>query len=455
MDIKSLQKQLADANASIAALKEKRLAASTASVETPDFKSQEKALAAKWGVKSLSGSGQGENRIPGLLQVNTNDVRYRYIPKDEREAVKSLKEAVDVTLMIAQRLGVQPQSTKAYEEMIKPCLKALGINSGEVGYEWIPTAVSESYVDEYNLDRKVAGLFTEIKMPTNPYVYPVLSNGAIARKLGEIAKLSPQDQFASSKITFSAIKMANQYELPEELTEDSAVDVMKVIRMELIEGQEKAMEIGILEGDTAVSHQHTNTQIPGASGAPAADSSERFFDGLRKRALAASLKVDAGASTLNESHLSQARQKLGKFGVNPAELAIIVGPKGYNEMLQLDDVRTLEQYGPQAPVLSGELAKYEGIPVIVSEYLREDTDATGINGATSGNNIRASLLLVNRKRWFTGMRRGVEIRVENYRTQYDVWDAVAYSRRAFEGILKADGSNAASEKTVCLIYNIA
>lgn len=444
IDKKALEKQLKDAKANLVEYKNTRMSASHSAPAS--FKSEEIKAAARWGTKSLN----------QLLSINTGDRKFKYMPADERQAVLDFKEAVDVTLMIAQRFNMRPDQTKSYEENVKPSLKALGINSGETGFEWIPTMVSDSYVEEYNLERKVAGLFTEIKMPSNPYVYPVLNNGAIARKLGEISSLSPTDGFTSSgSITLTATKMSNQYALPEELQEDSAVDVMKVIRMELIQGQEKAMEIAILEGDTASTHQHTNTQIPGASGTPAADSSERFFDGLRKRALAASATVDAGGNPVNESHLASARQKLGKFGVNPAELALISSPISYNELLQLDDVRTLEQYGPQAPVLTGELAKYEGIPVIVSEYLREDTNASGVN-ASSGSTFK-SILLVNRKRWFTGLRRAIQVRVENYRTQFDVWDMVSFSRRAFQGVLKADGSNFAGtsgEKSVCLIMHI-
>lgn len=444
MDRKQLLEQLKSAKSNIEAYRSKRLAAS-GSAPAPSHQAEEKRVAAKWGCKSLN----------EMIRINTGDRKFAYLSREDKENVKSLKEATDVTLMIAQRLGIAPERTKAYQELVQPAVKALGIGSSDAGYQWIPTMVSDSYIDEYNLERKVASLFQEIKMPSNPYVYPVLSNGAIATKLAQASKKSSPDQFSTdSTITMTAVKLSNQYELPEELEEDSAVDVMKVIRQELIEGQEKAMEIAILEGDTTSTHQHTNTGIPGLSGTPAADSPERVFDGLRKRALAASAsKVDAGANQLNEGHLASARGKMGKFGVNPADLALIMGPKGYVEAQQLDDVRTLEQYGPQAPVLSGELAKYEGIPVIVSEWLREDTNTAGVNGASG--NTKLTVLLVNRKRFFCGLRRAIQVRVENYRTQFDVWDMVSFSRRAFQGVLKADGSNYATESTISIIYNIA
>lgn len=445
MDSKELKKQLEAAKANAEAYRAKKLAAiSGTPSESKAFAVQEAKAAGKFGAKSLN----------ELIHVNTGDPKFSYMPKHEKQAVLNLKEAVDLTLMVADRFKKSPKSTRAYGELVLPAIKALGIESGEQGHDWVPTIISSSYIDEYNLERKVASLFQEIKMPSNPYRHPVLSNGAVATKLAERSQKSSKDQFTAEYIEFLAVKISNQYELPEELNEDSAVDVMKVIRQELIEGQEKAMEIAILEGDADGTHQHTNSQF---GGSVAADSSETFFDGLRKRALNAAgsaLKVDCGAAVVNEGHLASARQKMKKFGVNPQELALICGPMGYNQLLQLDDVRTLEQYGPQAPVLSGELAKYEGIPVIVSEWLREDTDATGINGAVSGNNVKKSMLLVNRKRFFCGMRRPIQIKVENYRTSFDVWDMVSFSRRAFQGILKSDSSNAASEQSVVLLYNI-
>lgn len=454
--VKELEKRLADAQSQIAEYKAIRLNASTSGSTTQDFATAEKKAVAKFGVKSISGKTIGKKRVEdGLLHVNVADRRYKFLSSEEKEAVIALKEGNDIALMEAQVFDKEVSQTKGYHELVKPALKAFGIDSGDAGYEWIPTAVSESYVDEYNLERKVAGLFDEIKMPSNPYVFPVLSNGAIARKLAEVSALTAQTFTTSSSITLTAVKLANQYALPEELNEDSAVDVMKVIRMQLIKGQEKAIEIAILEGDADGSNQHYATMLADDSGTIDSDSCENAFNGLRKRCLASTnLKLSASNATLTESHLAQARRGMGKFGVNPAELAIIVGPKAYNQMLQLDDVRTLEQYGPQAPVLSGELAKYEGIPVIVSEYLREDTHTSGVN-ANGGTNTHLSVILVNRKRWFVGLRRAIQVRVESFRTHYDVWDMVSYQRKAFQGVLAADAANEASEPSAFLIYNIA
>jgi HK97 family phage major capsid protein len=453
-----LKKALADARAALKEAKSKRLQAGLQTTNKAKglgggknkvMGEETKKHLRKWGVKSFD----------ELIQLNTSDRKFAYISTEDRERVKALKESVDVAVLCAQIFDKPVKETKFFREELQFQLKTFGIDSGDDGYEWIPTMVADSYIDEFNLERKVAGLFMEVKMPSNPYKWPVLTGGAIARKVGEVTALTTPQVFKTDKtIMFDAIKMTNQYALPEELSEDSAPDVIKVIRQELMEGQEKAMEIAILEGDADGTHQHYYSQLPDVAAltttATASDSPEHFFHGIRKRLMAAAAaKVDAGGNSLTEAELSSARAAMGKFGVDPSQLAIIVGPKVYNQMLQLDDVRTLEQYGAQATVLSGELAKYEGTPVIVSEYIREDLHTTGFN-TNGGDNDTGSVIIVNRKRWFVGVRRAIVVKVENNRTQYDVLDLVSFSRKAFQAVLKTDGSNYAQESSGAVIFNV-
>lgn len=452
----NLKKALEAARAALKDAKAKRLAASQQTVNKASGFGKNKEMPE--GVrKSLR--KWGANSMEDLMKVNTGDRKFAYIPNEDREMVKGLKEATDIAVLMARIFNKPVGETKYFQDELQFKLKAFGIGSGANGYEWIPTLVSDSYIDEFNLERKVAGLFTEVKMPSNPYKWPVLTQGAIARKVGEVTALATPQVFKTDKtIMFDAVKMTNQYALPEELTEDSAPDVIKVIRQELMEGQEKAMEIAILEGDTTGAQHYFSQLVDVAGGTTVAsvtDSPEWFFDGIRKRLLAvgASAKVDASGNTITETELSAARAKMGKFGVDPSQLVYIVGPKVYNQMLQLDDVRTIEQYGPQATVLNGELAKYEGAPVIVSEYAREDLSSTGKN-TQAGPNTTGSLFLVNRKRWFVGTRRAIMIKVENNRTQYDVLDMVSFARKAFQAVLKSDGSNYAQESSGALVINI-
>lgn len=405
----------------------------------------------------------GVNSMDELLKVNTSDRKFAYLPKEEIQKIKDLKESTDVAILCAKLFNTSVKATKFYKEELQFTLKAFGIAPGNEGFDWIPTIVADSYIDEFNLERKISGLFMEVKMPSNPYKWPVLNNGAIARKTG-VATAPGKQVFKTSHIQFDAVKLASRYELPEELSEDSAPDVIKAIRQELMEGQEKAMEIAILEGDAA-GNFHNFSQLPDVAALTtiasiAAETPETAWDGIRTRVMAANAlvagqsAVNAGGNAISETELSQCRGKMGKFGVDPSQLVLVAGPKVYNQLIQLDDVRTIEQYGGQATVLSGELAKYEGMPVIVSEYCREDLDATGKNSATAANNTKGSVIIVNRKRWFTGLRRAIQVKVENNKTEMDVLDLVSFCRKSFQAVLKEDGSNYAAESSAAVVYNI-
>lgn len=449
-----LKKSLAEAKKVLEAKKAERLAASQKTAPKVSNKEMPEALKKtlnNFGVKSLN----------EVIAINTADKKFAYLAKDEKEKVKALKEGVDTAILISKLFKIPVEQTKYFKEELSFVLKAFGISSGSQGFEWIPTIVSDSYIDEFNLERKVSGLFTEVKMPSNPYKWPVLSAGAIARRTGVATAINKQTFNTDKTIQFDAEKLASRYELPEELNEDSAPDVIKAIRQELMEGQEKALEIAILEGDKEGDLHHFS-QLPDVAGGTTiasilAETPETAFHGIRTRLVAAGLaltSVDSGGNAVSETELSAARGKMGKFGVDPSQLVLISGPKVYNQLIQLDDVRTIEQYGGQATVLTGELAKYEGMPVIVSEYLREDLGAAAVNTSTPANNVKGSILIVNRKRWFLGLRRAIQVKVENNKTEMDVLDLVAFSRRAFQAVLKADGSNYAAESSAAMVYNI-
>jgi len=42
---------------------------------------------------------------------------------------------------------------------------------------------------------------------------------------------------------------------------------------------------------------------------------------------------------------------MGKFGVNPREVVCVVGPQGYQQLKSIDEVTTVDKFGPQATIL--------------------------------------------------------------------------------------------------------
>ncbi len=77
----------------------------------------------------------------------------------------------------------------------------------------------------------------------------------------------------------------------------------------------------------------------------------------------------------------------------------------------LTQVRTLDQYGPQATILTGELAKIDGIPVIVSESMLLAGD-DGFRVETEASNDEGTIIVANRDMWKVGFRRQLLIEID-------------------------------------------
>ena len=137
---------------------------------------------------------------------------------------------------------------------------------------------------------------------------------------------------------------------------------------------------------------------------------------------------------------------MGVYSVNPNQLAWVVGISTYNQMLSLGEVTTVDKYGSQATILKGELGRFDGIPVIVSEYIREDLNASGVyDGNTTDKTI---VILVRRDGFVYGDRRSVTLEVDRSIKAQTI-DLVATQRVAF-----APRYYASSEKIVGIGYNI-
>ena len=82
-------------------------------------------------------------------------------------------------------------------------------------------------------------------------------------------------------------------------------------------------------------------------------------------------------------------------------------------------------------VLTGELGKYQGIPVIISEHMRENLNASGVyDGSTTDN---GAIVLVNHRYFYVGDRRMVTLDAEKWITT-DQINMVAFRRLDFQPI---------------------
>lgn len=420
----------------------------------------------------------GAPNLKSLLETNVCAARFAHIPLEAKLEVLDLKKKLDVARMVSQLF----QGEKNFEDQIdgtprvfaqkglfetsyaksfdlKSRFKSFQSTAAGDGLEWVPTSIAATYIEEFELERKVAAAFKQIKIPmgTGIYEMPVMTDVTEARLASEyvgVGASSPSDNnFGTDKIPFSAKKAVEYYLMPEELSEDSAVDALEAGRAQVLMAQLRAVENAIINGDDSVTHMDTG--ITGTN-------FQKAWKGLRKQALATgSSVVDfAAGSAAQISKLRDLRALMGKYGVNPKALAWVVSPQAYSQLVGLDELSTLEKIGPLATILTGAAGVLYGIPVVVSEYVKENLDATGIVSATPANNIKTAIHLVNIERFYLGQKRPIRVKVQDDgRIEFDRVQLVSYQRVAFSGH-KQSGTAYASgstskEKSTVLGINIA
>lgn len=393
----------------------------------------------------------GCNSPAQLINVNTADPRFAGVPTELKFLVNDLKKSVDIARFTAQvfhgapldrdtTASAVPNILDTYygKTMLAPRLKAFGSTTAGAGDEWVPTAMSASYIEEYELERKVCAMLRQVQMPSDPFDLPVQKNVTIARIQGENASLADA-QFGTDKLTLDAIKLTEYMVLPEELNEDSAPAIFELARAEVVEAQGRACETACLNGDTTATHMDADVL--------AGSDARKAWKGLRKLALANSANgstVDFSGAGLSITKLREMRTAMEKFGVNVRELAWIVSSRMYQQLVGLPEVSTVEKFGPMATILGGSLAALDGIPIHISEFLRDDLNDAGVyDGVTTD---KSGILLLNHRRFYLGQRRPIRVKaVMDPTPPNDRWLLASWWRGDMKG-------HAQGAKEVSVVY---
>jgi HK97 family phage major capsid protein len=315
--------------------------------------------------------------------------------------------------------------------IVKTATDVSPMDTADTAY-WVPTGMSSQVIDLPIIYGAIEPLFQHIYCPTKTYTYPLNLSGPdqIADNIPEATTgvTDPGDTMGQvmvdGTLSFTAAKLRSRLLTSVELTEDAIMDLIPVMKAQLKKVLDQTVENCILNGDTTATHFDTDIE------AISAYDGRTAWKGLRRLTIGVSgLNGDLSA-TWAEAHLRTIHGYLGKFGTRPSELAYIVGPKTYvNKMLGLESVITVDKYGPAATVLTGELSKFDGIPVIISEYQREDVGVDGFNAA-SGNTY-TTIILVNHRYFYVGDRRLITLATDPWPTTEQL-NLLAFRRLDFK-----------------------
>ena len=324
------------------------------------------------------------------------------------EATLALQKANDELYLLSRILGRPPAQLKYFDDLRRRGLlaKALATTAAGAGAEWVPTGFSAQVAEAVLAELRLSALHDHVPMPTKTYTLPVEGKDPSAYLAFENTQITASDA-TTANVVLDAVTIASRQLFSAELTEDSIVPILPRLQAQIARAIARGIENAILNGDTATPHMDADVTD--------ADDVRRAWVGYRKKALADS-DANVDCSTLNAEALVAIKKAMGAYALDPRECAWVVGVSGINQLLLLRDaagnpvVTTVDKYGAQATLLTGELGRLFGIPIVVSALVREDLNASGFyDGETKTKTV---LFLVNRRAWVLGDRRRVTLETD-------------------------------------------
>jgi hypothetical protein len=391
-------------------------------------------------VRNQDGAGVAAPRLTEFLPEHRVVVR---------EFQRCVADMVLVGLMVNGRVGDNSaagfeiaRSMPQFRDRWQNVLRAMDVDTSAQGTEWVPTGIGAELHEKVRAAGKVAALFPRVDLPTNPWKWPIEGADATAYRVAEPTADNESAMTASTPgtgaATFDAEIFGGRILFSRSLEADSAVAILPYARRKLVVAFVDAEEKAILDGDTDGTHQDSDV------GASTTDA-RTAWDGLRKKAIAQTV---ATATTTTVANLGLIRAAMGKWGLNPADLAFVIGVSAFHDVIADANVLTVDKMGPQATILNGQLASVHGIPIIVSEHVRENLNASGVyDGITTTKTYN---LCVNRGEWAVGQRMALDVEVDDspYRETFQRL-LVGFMREDFQHI-----GDAATNEDTAIAYNV-
>lgn len=305
-------------------------------------------------------------------------------------------------------------SGKAFEPSadLAAAVKAMTSTGSGTGDELVPLEMADQLWEDIFLASRVAGSIDTIPMPTNPFDVPLGLGSVTWRKGSENTATTPSDP-ATAKSTLSVTELITEQNWSYTLDEDAAVAMAPTIRARLAQSGAEIID------DFAINADATDAATGNINSDDADPDNDSYFlsdgqDGMRHLWLVDNTgqTVNAGGDALADADVTAMLVKMGKYAVDPRDVRIVCDISTYlNGFLNLTNVVTVDKFGADAVVLTGQLAAYRGIPIIVSSSHRL-AEADGKQSATGSNNTLGSMTAFNRRMWYAGFRRGILIEVD-------------------------------------------
>ena len=299
---------------------------------------------------------------------------------------------------------------------ILPAVQRAFNDQAGTGAEFIPDQFVTDLYQEFQIPKRLRSLLTRVPVDRNVINIPRLNRGGRPYLKGEITVDSPLAQYTTSTPatgdkTINIKGLACSYILDDSALEDSALAVLPLFSAQISADISDAFEDCMVNGDTAGTHQDTglaNWNIRGrwgATGLGGSSDHRRAFLGFRAAAAdQASTAAATSAALATSADILNGIATLGELGA--ADLVMIVSPEFMiRHLMGMANLVTVDKAGPNAAIINGQIGSIFGVPVVMSRFLSEDLNASGIYD--NSVKTQTGFILMNRSSWYLYERRGL------------------------------------------------
>jgi len=402
----------------------------------------------------IGGQGAMTSNVPGLLDETepTNEWHAKLLKiNKERNFARMLManpHTPKMDLKLYKHLEVAPRC-------IKPGLEKAYDGDPGKGSQWTQAQFVDSLYESYTVPRRLRSLLPTVECDRGSLIIPTLTKGAQPYVQGTAtddinASAYPASTVTTGQTVISLAGMTVRCVVDQVAAEDSALALASLLSRNIGESIESGFEDTMINGQTGVVGSFDTgladwTGPDGRWTAGSASDHRLTFDGWRKLAFAASTEnTPASGADVKFSDIVTCISKMGEFGAG--ERLMVVSPSFLiKNLLDMSELATIDKFGPQATVLTGQVGALLGMPVIMSRFMTDDLNANGIyDNATKDY---TGYLIYNRSSYVQYLRRGLQI--ESQRNIASGAFEIVASLRAVMGSADAAGS-----KNVAFQYSI-
>ena len=295
----------------------------------------------------------------------------------DKNGAGSTYDEREKAVLLAKVAGKSIADTKFGKEVVEKTGQHLPSATWEL-------EVSTNMESEVRRRLVVAPLIRAINMKTNVMTMPVNPEAGLAswvvnadfggaNSAGGTTATTGQTPGRGSphllkEITLNAYKVATKEYLNYEEEEDSLLVIMPIVRDAMVRRLARAVDKAYLMG--------------AGSGADPVPGIASFATGTN--VTSANGAATSTAATI--ANLRTLRKNLNAWGLDPAEVVYVVSTEVYYDLLDDSTFQTMNQVGPQATLLTGQVGQIGNSPVLVSaEFASKATGTIGALAFAPGN----------------------------------------------------------------------